>query len=270
MQTFPLSVVIMSYNEEKNIGRCIDSVRWIADEIIVLDAYSTDNTVALAQQKGAIVKQQAFASNIQQKNKAMLLTKFNYVLSLHADEALSIDLANAILEAKRHSNFKAFTMNHCTCFRGQFIRHGIWYPDKKLRLFDKRFARYSGRYPHDKIELVISMPVAYLEGEILQYSFNSFTDFLEHNEIIASSAAQSLFETNRKFGIAKMIFSPVWSFVNGYFFRLGFLDGYNGLLIAIYTANQSFKQYQKLQQLQKRSPTISSTLSLTQPIKAAV
>lgn len=266
-----ISVVIVSFNEEENIGRCIDSVRWVADEIIVLDSYSTDATVAIARQKGAIVQQESFTGYIQQKNKALPLTKYNYVLNLDADEALSIELADAILEAKRHSTSRAFTMKRCSRFCGRFIRHGLWYPDKKLRLFDKRIGRWGGMNPHDKIELPAGEPVQQLEGEILHFAFDSITDYLERNDAISSIAAQSLFERGKKVAWYKIALSPAWAFINGYLLRLGFLEGYYGLLIAVHTANQSFMKYYKLKQLQRRGPSIKHVpLTLQQPAEVVV
>jgi len=266
-----VSVVIISFNEEDNIGRCIESVRWVADEIVVLDSYSTDRTVAIARQKGATVVQDHFNGYIQQKNKTFQLTKFNYILSMDADEALSIELADAILEAKRHSGFKAFTMNRCNCFCGQFIRHGLWYPDRKLRLFDKRIAKWGGMNPHDKIVLLNNTPVKHLKGEILHYAFNSVAEYLERNDIISSIAAQSLFTSGKKVPAIKILASPAWSFINGYFFRLGFLEGYYGLLIAFHTAKLSYLKYRKLLQLHKQEPVLKTKhLPIQQPAKAAV
>ena len=266
-----ISVVIVSFNEEKNIGRCIDSVMWVADEIIVLDSYSTDATVAIAREKGAVVLQEPFTGYVQQKNKTIPLTKYNYVLSLDADEALSIELADAILEAKRHSRFRGFTMKRCSRFCGQFIRHGLWYPDKKLRLFDKRIGRWGGLNPHDLVELPADEPVQHLEGEILHFAFDSIPEYLERNDVLSSIAAQSLFDRGKKVPAYKIILSPLWAFVNGYLLRLGFLEGYNGLLIAIHSAKQSYMKYFKLKQLLRRAPVMKhAALSMAQPVEAAV
>ena len=124
-----LSVVIISFNEENNIGRCIDSVKGIADEILILDSYSTDQTVRIATEKGAIVKQQPFNGFIEKKNDALALASSNYVLSLDADEALDQILRESILKAKETFSASAYRMNRCTNYCGQFIRHGSWYPD---------------------------------------------------------------------------------------------------------------------------------------------
>ena len=149
----PLSAVIITYNEEENIGRCIDSLWQVADEVIVLDSFSTDNTVTIARHKGAIVKQNSFSGYKEQKNKALQFATYDYVLSLDADEALSPELICSILEAKKEFKYKAYFMNRYNNYCGRFINHGLWYPDQKVRLFDKQVAKWGGMNPHDKIEL---------------------------------------------------------------------------------------------------------------------
>src|SRR3977135_4300282 len=120
-----LSVVIITYNEEKNIGRCLDSVLRVADEVIILDSYSTDDTVNIAKQKGALVKQQVFNGYKEQKNLALRLCSHDFVLSLDADESLSEQLIESIIEARQEFRFKAYTMNRCNHYCGRFIRRGL-------------------------------------------------------------------------------------------------------------------------------------------------
>jgi glycosyltransferase involved in cell wall biosynthesis len=246
-----LSVVIITFNEEKNIGRCIDSVKTVADEVIVLDSFSTDRTTAIAAEKGAIVKQQEFRRYIQQKNKALQLARFDYVLSLDADEALSVELAASILAAKQHFDGAAFTMNRSNFFCTKFIRHGLWYPDRKLRLFDKNTARWGGYDPHDRVITENQVEVTHLKGDLLHYAYYSIGEYLIKNERISAIAAHSLFELGIRKPWWKIYLSPVWEFVNGYIVKLGFLDGYYGLLIAIHTANQNYMKQQLMQKLQK-------------------
>src|SRR5258705_2987328 len=169
----PLSVVIITFNEEQNIGRCIDSVKKVADEIIVLDSYSTDQTIEIAHSYGVTIFQEKFKGYIGQKNFAMQLASNNYILSLDADEALDESLAASILEAKKSFVSRAYSMNRCTNFCGRFIRHGLWYPDKKIRLFDRRIAKWDGLNPHDKIEIQNGFVDEHLQGDILHYSFNT-------------------------------------------------------------------------------------------------
>lgn len=249
----PLSAVIITLNEEDNIGRCIDSLWYVADEIIVLDSFSSDATLAIATEKGAIVRQEYFAGYKEQKNRALKLATYDYVLSLDADEALSPELIAAILKAKKEFQFKAYSMNRYNYYCGRFIRHGLWYPDNKIRMFDKRIAHWGGTNPHDKIVLDESGKVQFLNGDILHFTFNTLEEHLERNERMSSIAAQSLFDSGKKTHWYKIILSPLWSFLNGYFLRLGFLDGYFGFIIATQNARLSFLKYQKLQRLKKEN-----------------
>ena len=246
-----LSVVIITYNEEKNIRRCIESVRKVADEIIVVDSFSDDDTVKIAKALGAIVKQSEFNGYINQKNKAINLASNNYVLLLDADEFLSEELADSIAEAKQNFNFKAYSMKRCSIFRGKYIKHGLWYPDKKLRLFDKRSGSCGGLNPHDKIIMHENVDVKLLKGDLLHYTYDSLEEYRDRNYEVSTVAAQSLYDAGIKKSKLKIIVSPLWAFINGYFLRLGFIEGYNGFIIAVYTTQQSYLKYQKLRQLQR-------------------
>jgi glycosyltransferase involved in cell wall biosynthesis len=248
-----LSVIIISYNEEKNIGRCIDSVKKIADEIILLDSYSTDRTVAIAKSKGVIVKQSVFNGHIEQKNRALELSSHNLVLSLDADEALSRKLAESILAVKKQSHIKAYRMNRCTSYCGKFIRHGLWYPDRKVRLFDKRTARWGGVNPHDKVVLAKDAAVIHLKGDILHYSYNTIAEHLLQNNYFSSVSAQALYEKGKRFQWWKVFVNPLWSFINGYFLRAGFMDGMYGFIIAINSSHYTFLKYIKLHELQRKN-----------------
>ena len=246
-----LSVVIITYNEEKNIRRCIESVYKVADEIIVVDSFSDDNTAKIAEALGAVVKQSEFNGYINQKNKAINLASNNYVLLLDADEFLSEELSASILDAKKNFGFKAYSMKRCSIFRGKYIKHGLWYPDKKLRLFDKRLGSCGGLNPHDKIIMEENVDVMLLKGDLLHYTYDSLEEYRDRNYEVSTVAAQSLYDAGIKKSKLKIIFSPLWAFVNGYFLKLGFVEGYNGFVIAVHTAQQSYLKYQKLRQLQK-------------------
>jgi glycosyltransferase involved in cell wall biosynthesis len=247
-----LSVVIITFNEEKNIRRCIESVLPVADEIIVIDSFSIDSTVEIALSLGATVKQSAFDGYIKQKNKAINEASNNYILLLDADEFLSDELAASILKEKEYFAHKAYAMKRCNIFRGSYIRHGLWYPDKKLRLFDKRFGHCGGLNPHDVIVMQQKTSVKLLAGDMFHHTFEDIAAYRKRNNEVSTVIAQSLFDTDIKKSRAKIILSPLWSFINGYFLRLGFLEGYNGFIIAVLTAQQSFLKYQKLRQLQRQ------------------
>jgi glycosyltransferase involved in cell wall biosynthesis len=247
-----LSVVIITYNEEKNIGRCLSSVAAVADEIIVVDSFSDDETVKIALAFGAIVKQSRFDGYVDQKNKAINMTSHDFVLLLDADEALSEELSNSIKKEKETFSFKSYTMNRCSFFCGKFIKHGLWYPDRKLRLFDKRFGKCGGMNPHDRMVMDSKFPRKQLKGDLLHYTYDTMEAYMIRNEAVSSIAARSLFEAGIKKPWAKIIFSPIWAFLNGYFLRMGFLEGYHGFIIAVHTANQSFAKYQKLRRMYKQ------------------
>lgn len=247
-----LSVVIITYNEEKNIKRCIESVLAVADEIIVIDSFSDDNTVAIATSLGARVKQSGFDGYINQKNKAISQATNDYVLLLDADEFLSNELIVSILKEKNNFEFRAYSMKRCNIFREQYIRHGLWYPDKKLRLFDKRIGYCGGLNPHDKIEMKEAVEVKLLEGDLYHHTFGTIEAYRKRNDEVSTVISQSLYDAGIRRTRLKIIFSPLWAFINGYFLRLGFLEGYNGFIIAVLTAQQSYLKYQKLRQLQRQ------------------
>jgi glycosyltransferase involved in cell wall biosynthesis len=247
-----LSVVIITWNEEKNIRYCIESVNKVANEIIVLDSFSSDRTVQIAKSSGAIVTQCHFSGYISQKNKAINLATNDYVLLIDADEMLSDELAASILEVKKDFRHSAYAMKRCNVFGGKFIKHGLWYPDKKLRLFNKQLGKCGGLNPHDKIIMPQGTAVKLLKGDLLHYSFSNAAEYKKRNEEISSIAAQSLYDAGYRKYRFKIIFSPLWSFVNGYFLRRGFFDGREGFIIAVHTAQQCFLKYQKLRLLQKQ------------------
>lgn len=248
-----LSVVIITYNEEKNIGRCLDSVQQVADEIVVLDSFSTDRTKEICEKKGAKFFQQAFLGFTDQKNNALELADNNYVLCLDADEAIDETLTHSILEEKKNFLYKGYTMNRCTNYCGQFIRHGSWYPDRKMHLFDKREAQWGGINPHAEVQFKTQQKAKRLKGDILHYSYYSMEEHERLNDHYSSVSAQEYFKRGKRSNFFNMIFNPAWAFIHGYFFRLGFLDGYYGFVIAKKVAQLTFLKYKKLYDLQKKT-----------------
>ena len=246
-----LSVVIITFNEEKNIGRCIDSVQPIADEIVILDSFSTDNTMRICKAKGATFHQRKFEGYIEQKNYALELAKHSYVLSLDADEALDGTLMNSILTIKKNFDSAAYTMNRCTNYCGKFIRHGLWYPDKKLRLFNKEKARWGGTNPHDKVKLDKEVTVKHLNGDILHYSYNSIEEHIQQNNKFSTISATAMYKRRKRTNWWKILIHPWWTFFLGYFIRMGFLDGYYGFVIAVNAAHLTFLKHIKLLHLQR-------------------
>lgn len=248
----PLSVAIITLNEEKNISRCLSSIQGIADEIVILDSFSTDRTGEIALQFGARFIQQKFAGYIQQKNLALQKTTHNNVLLLDADETLSEELKSSILKEKEQDfSVDAYRMNRCTNYCGKFIRHGLWYPDRKVRLIKKQIGEWGGVNPHDKIVLHDGIKIKQLPGDILHYSFNSIDEHVAQNNKFSSISAEALFQRGKRTNWFKIIFNPAWAFINGYFLRLGFLDGFYGFVIARNVSHLTFLKHSKLYQKQK-------------------
>jgi glycosyltransferase involved in cell wall biosynthesis len=241
-----LSVVIICFNEEKNIGRCIDSVKEVADEILILDSYSTDQTVTIAESKGAVVKQEVFKGFIEKKNKAVGLASNDYVLSLDADETLDPLLVDSIRQAKENYTYRAYRMNRCSSYCGKFIRHGSWYPDTKIRLFDRRIAGWGGTNPHDKVVFREKIQVEHLKGDILHYSYRNISEHVNQNNKLSTLAAESLYAEGKKTNLINIFGRPFWAFLVSYIFRAGFLDGLFGLVIAIQIAHMTFLKHLKL------------------------
>ena len=245
-----LSVIIITYNEEHNIGRCIDSVKEVADEVIVLDSYSTDKTIEIATSKGAKIHQQKFAGYGEQKNDALKLATHDLVLSLDADEALDDTLIREILNEKKSPTNDGYSMNRCTNYCGRFIRHGSWYPDKKIRLFHRKMGKWSNDKIHEKIEMLPASTIKHLRGDILHYSFNSISDHVDQNNKFSSISAKFMFDKGRRTNLFKLLLNPSWAFIQSYIFRLGFLDGLYGFIIAVNISHLTFLKHSKLLTLQ--------------------
>lgn len=248
-----LSVVIITYNEERNIGRCIDSVLGVADEVVVLDSLSTDRTAVIARERGASVYEQPFAGYIEQKNKALELASFPLVLSLDADEAIDERLAASIRAVKNGVAMVAgYTMNRCTHYCGRFIRHGSWYPDRKLRLFDKNQARWTGVKIHEHVEFLdAGSHAAHLRGDILHYSYDALEEHITQNNRFSTLSAEAYRAEGKRSGWGKMLLNPTWAFFQGYILRAGFLDGFQGLVVAGNVAHLTFMKYYKLYALER-------------------
>ena len=248
-----LSVVVIAYNEERSIARCLDSVKDLADEIIVVDSYSTDKTGEICTSRGAKVIQNKFDGHIQQKNFALEKATFQHVLSLDADEVLSDELRTSIAAAKSEWRYDGYRMNRLTNYCGAWIRHGGWYPDRKIRLFDKSKGKWTGINPHDRYELIDSHdPVGFLRGDILHYSYHSISDHIKQVDYFTEISAQVLFEKRKKCSFVRQIISPAFRFVRDYFLKCGFLDGYYGFVICIISSHAVFLKYTKLRELWKQ------------------
>ena len=171
------------------------------------------------------------------------------MLSLDADEALDEKLQRSISKVKRDSDATGYTMNRLTNYCGTWIRHGGWYPDVKLRLWDSRKGRWAGTNPHDRYELEAGGQVVHLDGDLLHFSYNSVSDHVRQADYFTTIAAKAYFEQGRTAPVWKLLLSPIAKFIGSYFVQLGFLDGYHGFLIARISAHATFQKYKKLRSL---------------------
>lgn len=241
----PLSVVIITFNEERNIGRCLDSVRGIADEIVVVDSGSTDRTVEICRSAGARIVVHPFKGHIEQKNHALTLAGFPHVLSVDADEALSEGLKEEIRAVKESWQSDAYAMKRLTNYCGTWIRHGGWYPDWKIRLFDKRKGTWGGVNPHDRIVLQPGSTTGALGGDLLHYSYYTVSDHLRQIDYFTDISADALMQRGRRPSFIRMLAGPLFRFVRDFVFRLGFLDGSAGLRIAVLSSYAVFIKHAK-------------------------
>ncbi|HTL81399.1 MAG TPA: glycosyltransferase family 2 protein [Bacteroidia bacterium] len=253
MNPTKLSVVIITFNEERNIGRCIDSVAAIADEIVVLDSFSTDGTEQICKEKGAKFFQHKFDGHIEQKNRAITYATNPYVLSLDADEALDETLRKEIAVVKKDWQYDGYTMNRLTSYCGQWIKHSGWYPDAKLRLWDSRKGKWGGVNPHDKYELNDrSAKTKHLKGDILHYSYHSIEDHIKQTEKFSTISAQALFQMGKTSSGFHAMMKSWAKFFRNYVLKAGFLDGKYGYIICKISAQETRMRYKKLAELNRR------------------
>lgn len=249
-----ISVVIITFNEEKNIGRCLDSVQTIADEIIVVDSFSTDGTSAICAEKNVQMIQHAFEGHIEQKNWARQKASHQVVLSLDADEALDDTLIKSIQAAKNNWTFDAYKMNRLTNYCGSWIKHTGWYPDTKLRLWDNQKGSWTGENPHDEFKLDdAAAQVGFLKGDILHYSYYTEEDHDKQITYFTDIAAKTHVKNGKPTFFMQRYFSAIIKFIKCYIIKMGFLDGKAGWRISVKSSYAAYLKYSKIKALKAKS-----------------
>jgi glycosyltransferase involved in cell wall biosynthesis len=241
-----LSVVVITLNEAANIGRCLDSVQGIADEIVVVDSYSTDDTVALAEARGARVLLHRFESYNQQREHAALAASFDYILALDADEHLSAELRESIAAAKQSWPADAYTFNRLNRIGDTWLRYTSYYPDRKLRLFDRRKVIFTGIGGHDTVVPIDGATQSHLRGDLLHHVNADLDGRTEQVNRLSTATARYYFRQGRKGSWLRIIFKPFFRFLIEYFVRRGFLGGFYGFAVAITAAHYVFLREAKL------------------------
>ena len=238
-----ISATIITYNEERNIARAIESLR-CCDEIIVVDSGSSDRTVELATNLGARVIESPWPGYAKQKNLAAERASNDWILSLDADEALSEALEAEIWNLKKSGpHFDAYTMPRLARYLGRWIYHTGWYPDRKIRLYDRRKARWVGDFVHESVK--IDGHVGHLESNLLHFTCDSLSEHLRTLDRYTTLAAEDLVANKVPVPLWSLICDPPWTFVRAYFFKRGFLDGLEGLIISYMAAFYTFLKYSK-------------------------
>jgi len=202
-----LSGVIITYNEERNIESCLTSLENIVDEVLVVDSYSTDKTKEICLKFNVNFIEQKFLGYIEQKNFALSKAKYNHIVSLDGDESLSPELQKSILELKQNWKHDAYYANRYNNFCGQWIKHSDWYPNKKLRVFDKTKVTWKGINPHDSIALNNNSTTGFLKGDILHITYQSYSEFNLKLENFSTISAQSYYKMGKKSTLWKIFWN---------------------------------------------------------------
>jgi glycosyltransferase involved in cell wall biosynthesis len=247
-----LSATIITLNEAAHIAAAIRSVSW-ADEVLVVDSGSTDDTVTIARAEGARVESRAWTGWVDQNNHAAGLATYDWILSLDADERVTNELASEIraLMAAGPSH-AAYRIPRVTFHLGRWIRTTDFYPDFQTRLYDRRHARWRGTYVHESVSS--DSPPGRLTHELQHFSFANLADHLDRLNRYSTLAARQLYEGGRRTSIAGVMLHPVGAFVRNYLLRRGFLDGTAGLTLSAVNAYGVFIKMAKLHELQRRAP----------------
>lgn len=242
-----ISAVIITFNEEKNIARCLESLRGIVNEIVVVDSFSTDATQAICETYRVKFVQRQWAGYSAQKNYANHLATGDYILSIDADEVISPELRLSISGLKE-PYADAYQFNRLTNYCGHWIKHGGWYPDRKLRLFRNNIALWEGSI-HET--LIFSKPVkpVHLKGDLLHYSFYTMGEYVRQQDKFTDLTAQKAFAKGKKSSVAGIVFRPRWRFFRDFILKMGFLDGRWGYQVCKIMAFATFMKYVKLQQM---------------------
>jgi len=264
-----ISACITAGNEEENIRRCLESIKW-ADEIVVVDSFSTDRTVEICREFTTKVHQHKWLGYIGQKNLIKDLATGPWILFIDADEEISPALRDEIIaefDSGRSVHNAGYAFPRKVWFMGRWINHGDWYPDIKLRLFRKDKGRCGGKEPHDRT--TVDGPVKRLTSEMYHYTYNDTGDQVATMNKFTTITAMGWHEARVRFHFINLLFRPVFRFIRCYFLKLGFLDGLPGFIIASVTAFGVFVKNAKLWELNRLQKPKEPVTPATQPGKPA-
>lgn len=245
-----LSVAIITYNEEKNIERCLKSVLPVADEIIVVDSFSTDNTKEICLRYNVKISDHPFEGFNTQKNHAVSLCSHDLILSLDADEELSEELQKSIAAVKENVEFDGYYLERLTNYCGKWIKH-TWSGDRKIRLWNRSKGSWDSNIIHEKVMMNEGATTSLLNGKLLHYSYPTLDSHLSQISKFSSISANAMRAKGKQSSVWKLLFKPPVKFFKLYFIKFGFLDGYEGFVIAVLSAYADFIKYVNLHYLSR-------------------
>lgn len=244
-----LSVIVITKNEALHIARCLNSVAW-ANEIIVLDSGSSDNTVEICKQ----FTQQVFCTDWPgfgpQKQRALDKARYDWVLSIDADEAISPALKAEILQAMQNKQAEAFEIPRLSSYCGKQMKHSGWWPDYVLRLFKRESANFSADVVHERV--LVQGSIARLKNPILHEAFVNPSEVLDKINSYSSLGAEKLLQQGKSTTLGQALLKAIWTFLRSYFLKAGMLDGAEGLMLAISNAEGCYYKYLKLRDLRQK------------------
>jgi glycosyltransferase involved in cell wall biosynthesis len=247
----PISAALITNNEEANVEEALQSLAW-ADEVVVVDSGSTDATIDICRRYTDKIFRRPWTGFVDQKNYVVERASHDWIISLDADERIGPQLAREIEQLRRDGfQHAGYRMPRVAFFMGRWIRHGDWYPDYQLRLFDRRRGRWRGGRVHESVE--VEGTPGFLRGEIQHFTYRSLSDYLRRLETYSTLAAQDYRQQGKKASLPKLVGNPCLTFLKAYLLKAGFLDGTPGLMVAAMGAVSVFFKYAKLYELQ-RSP----------------
>jgi glycosyltransferase involved in cell wall biosynthesis len=245
-----ISATVITYNEERNIARAMESLR-CCDEIIVVDSGSTDRTAEIAERLGAKVVESPWPGYARQKNLAAEHASNDWILSVDADEALSEALEGEIWQIKKNGpDFDAYTVPRLAQYMGRWILHSGWYPDRKVRLYDRNKARWVGDFVHESVE--VNGRLGHLHSDLLHFTCDSFAEHFKTMDRYTTLAAEQIVSQRKQPGWSKLLLDPPWTFLRSYVIQRGFQDGLEGLTIAYMAALYNFVKYAKARNMAPR------------------
>lgn len=250
-----ISAVLITFNEEKRLEPALRSLEGIASEIIIVDAQSSDGTLKIAKKYTDKVFRRKWTNFADQKNFANSKASFTWILSLDADERLSPELGQEILELKEgEPQCSGFSMPRQVFYLGRWIHHSGWYPDRKIRLFRQDKAHWQGEYVHEKLE--IEGKVEKLKGAIHHFTYRNIQDHLARINTFSDLGAKKLYSLKKKCRLYHLVLLPFFRFAKSFFWKAGFLDGFAGLVIAVLNGYSIFIRYAKLREIWKKGERI--------------